>query len=104
LDKIYVDGIKTPYILKDSKQALYLLMRVRDEAHRFAVEYHKKKRGIQFVASGLDNVPGIGRRRKITLLNHFGSLEKIRSATVEEITKLPGMNRKVAGLLKEHFN
>jgi len=104
LDKIYVDGINPPYILKDNKQGLYLLMRVRDEAHRFAIEYHKKKRGIQFVASGLDNVPGIGRRRKITLLNHFGSLEKIRSATEEEIAKLPGMNKKVAGVLKKHFN
>ena len=104
LDKIYVDGINTPYILKDNKQGLYLLIRVMDEAHRFAIEYHKKKRGIQFVASGLDNVPGIGRRRKITLLNHFGSLEKIRSATEEEIAKLPGMNKKVAGVLKKHFN
>jgi len=104
LDKIYVDGIKTPYILNDNKQGLYLLMRVRDEAHRFAIEYHKKKRGQEFVASGLDNVPGIGRRRRITLLNHFGSLGKIRSATEEEISKLPGMNKKVAGILKEHFN
>ena len=104
LDKIYVDGIKRPYILSKNKQGLYLLMRIRDEAHRFAVEFHKKKRGRQFVASGLDNVPGIGRRRRITLLNHFGSLEKIRSATMEEISKLPGMNKKVAGVLKEHFN
>ena len=104
LDKIYVNGNKSPYILNDNKQALYLLMRVRDEAHRFAIEYHKKKRGNEFVASGLDNVPGIGRRRRITLLNHFGSLAKIRSASEEEISNLPGMNKKVAGILKEHFN
>ena len=104
LDKIYVDGNKAPYILDDNKQGLYLLMRVRDEAHRFAIEYHKKKRGQEFVTSGLDNVPGIGRRRRITLLNHFGSLGKIRTATEEEIAKLPGMNKKVAGILKEHFN
>ncbi len=104
LDKIYVDGVKTPYILDDNKQGLYLLMRVRDEAHRFAIEYHKKKRGQEFVSSGLDNVPGIGRRRRITLLNHFGSLGKIQAATEEEIAKLPGMNKKVAEKLKEHFN
>ncbi len=104
LDKIYVDGIKTPFILDDNKQGLYLLMRVRDEAHRFAIEYHKKKRGKELVASGLDNVPGIGRRRRITLLNHFGSLGKIRSASEDEIARLPGMNKKVAGILKEHFN
>ena len=104
LDKIYVDGIRTPFILDDNKQGLYLLMRVRDEAHRFAIEYHKKKRGKEFVASGLDNVPGIGRRRRITLLNHFGSLGKIRSASEDEIARLPGMNKKVAGILKEHFN
>jgi len=104
LDKIYVDGIKTPFILDDNKQGLYLLMRVRDEAHRFAIEYHKKKRGKELVASGLDNLPGIGRRRRITLLNHFGSLGKIRSASEDEIARLPGMNKKVAGILKEHFN
>ena len=104
LDKIYVDGIKEPYVLSDNMQGLYLLMRVRDEAHRFAIEYHKKKRGQEFVASGLDNVPGIGRRRRITLLNHFGSLGKIRTATAEEIAKLPGMNSKVAEKLKEHLN
>lgn len=104
LDKIYVDGIRTPFILDDNKQGLYLLMRVRDEAHRFAIEYHKKKRGKELVASGLDNVPGIGRRRRITLLNHFGSLGKIRSASEDEIARLPGMNKKVAGILKEHFN
>ena len=104
LDKIYVDGIKNPYVLSDNKQGLYLLMRVRDEAHRFAIDYHRKKRGQKFIASGLDNVPGIGRRRRITLLNHFGSLEKIRSATVEEISQLPGMNKKVAVTLKENIN
>lgn len=104
LDKIYVNGIKTPFVLSDNKQGLYLLMRVRDEAHRFAIEYHRKKRGQKFLASGLDNVPGIGRKRRITLLNHFGSLDKIRSATVEEISKLPGMNKKVAVILKESIN
>ena len=104
IDKIYVDGVKTPYLLNDNMQGLYLLMRVRDEAHRFAIEFHKKKRGKEFVASGLDNVPGIGRKRRIALLNHFGSLSKIRSATVEEISLLPGMNKKVAGKLKEYFN
>jgi len=104
LDKIYVDGTKTPFVLNDNKQGLYLLMRIRDEAHRFAIEYHRKKRGQKFVASGIDNVPGIGRRRRITLLNHFGSLQKIRSATVEEISKLPGMNKKVAVILKENLN
>lgn len=104
IDKIYVDGVNTPYLLNDNMQGLYLLMRVRDEAHRFAIEYHRKKRGKEFVTSGLDNVPGIGRKRRITLLNHFGSLGKIRSASVEEISTLPGMNKKIAGKLKEYFN
>ena len=79
------------------------MMRVRDEAHRFAIEYHKKIRAKGFVASGLDNVPGVGRKRRTVLLNHFGSLNKIKSAKTEEIAALPGMNKKIAEEIKQFF-
>jgi len=104
IDKIYVYGERKPRLLNDSKEALYLLMRIRDEAHRFAIEYHKKSRAKSFVASGLDNVPGIGRKRRTVLLNHFGSLNKIRSASMKEIASLPGINKKIARDIKEHLS
>ena len=104
LDKIYVYGEKDPHLLKSIKQGLYLFMRIRDEAHRFAIDYHKKIRAKTFVTSGLDNVPGIGRKRRTVLLNHFGSLSKIKSARPEEIAALPGMNIRIARELKEYLS
>ncbi|MGI9553419.1 MAG: excinuclease ABC subunit UvrC [Thermodesulfobacteriota bacterium] len=103
IDKIYVFDKKKAHLLNDNKDGLYLLMRVRDEAHRFAIEYHKKIRAKTFVASGLDNVPGVGRKRRTILLNHFGSLAKIKSATAEEIASIPGLNKKIAGEIKRFF-
>ena len=102
-DKIYVYGEKKARLLNKNKEGLYLLMRVRDEAHRFAIEYHKKIRSKTFVASGLDNVPGVGRKRRTVLLNHFGSLNKIKSAKTDEIAALPGMNKKIAEEIKQFF-
>ena len=102
-DKIYVLGEKKPHLLRDNMEGLYLLMRIRDEAHRFAIGYHKKSRAKTFVASGLDNVPGIGRKRRTLLLNHFGSINKIKSASTEEIASLPGINLKLAGEIKQQL-
>lgn len=77
--------------------ALYLLQRLRDEAHRFAIEYHRRLRSKQLSRSILDEIPGIGPRRKKILLNHFGSIDAIAQASLEELATLPGMNRRVAG-------
>ena len=104
IDKIYVYGEKKPHLLSDNEEGLYLLMRIRDEAHRFAIKYHKKVRAKTFAASGLDNVPGIGRKRRVIILNHFGSLNKVKSATSEEIASLPGMNMKIAVEIKKFFS
>lgn len=104
IDKIYVHGGKAPFLLSGDKGALYLLMRIRDEAHRFAITYHRQRRAKTFTASGLDNVAGIGKKRRTLLLNHFGSLNKIRSATFEDISSLPGMNAKVASEIKKLFH
>ena len=104
MDKIYVYGKKEPHILKSIKQGLYLFMRIRDEAHRFAIDFHKRTRSKALVTSGLDNVPGIGRKRRTVLLNHFGSLSKIKAAPPEEIAGLPGMNLRVAKELKEFLS
>ena len=103
LDKIYVYGKKNPYILKNNLTGLHLLMRIRDEAHRVAIEYHKKLRGKKLVKSSLDNIPGVGEKRRAILLKHFGSISKIKSASIAEISKLDGMNKKIAIVIKENF-
>jgi excinuclease ABC subunit C len=92
---IYLPGRKNPLRLKPRSPALRLLDRVRDEVHRFAITYQKKQRR-SALSSELDQIPGIGPARRKTLLQHFGSLEKIQKASVEEITQAPGMGRKQA--------
>jgi excinuclease ABC subunit C len=95
-EEVFLPGRLDPLRLPRTSEALYLMQRVRDEAHRFAVTYHRQLRGRQTVISQLDGVPGIGPRRRSALLRHFGSLEAIRAASVEELAAVPGMTRKAA--------
>ncbi|HEY8292245.1 MAG TPA: helix-hairpin-helix domain-containing protein, partial [Thermomicrobiales bacterium] len=81
-------------------QALYLVQRVRDEAHRFALTYHRQKRTAAGLHSSLDDVRGIGPKRKKQLLTQFGSVKQIKQATVEELANAPGMTRDVAERIK----
>src|ERR1039458_10492475 len=85
-----------PVILPRSSEGLYLLQRVRDEAHRFAINYHRQKRGQAATTSALDEVPGLGPARRQTLLKHFGSVRKLGAASVEEIAEVPGIGPKLA--------
>ncbi len=101
VEAIYLPDQDEPLILPRNSPALHLLQRARDEAHRFAISYHRKLRGKEALSSLLDQVPGIGEARKRLLLEHFDSLEALKGATVDEIARLPGMNRKVAQKLKE---
>ena len=89
-----------PVILNRSSEALYLLQRVRDEAHRFAITHHRSRRSKSMVESLLDDVPGLGEVRRKTLLKHFGSLRKLRAATVEEIAMVPGIGDRTAIAIK----
>ncbi|NLP18570.1 MAG: excinuclease ABC subunit UvrC [Firmicutes bacterium] len=95
-EHLFTPGQEEPLILPRDSEALFLLQRLRDEAHRFALEYHRSLRRKQLSRSLLDEVPGIGPRRKRALLTHFGSLGKISTASVGELTAVPGMNRGVA--------
>ena len=104
LDKIYLHGKRSPYILRNNLSGLHLLMRIRDEAHRVAIDFHKKLRGKRLVKSSLDNIPGVGEKRKAILLKHFGSLSAIKKAGIDEIASLRGMNIKVAKIVKENLN
>ena len=99
-DKIYKPGQANPVNLGREKDLLLLLERIRDEAHRFAISFHRRHRRNTFVNSALDSIPGVGQKRKKTLLTHFKSIKKIREATLEEIYALPGFNRKTAENVK----
>jgi len=95
-DKIYKPGRVNPVNFGKEGNLLLFLQRVRDEAHRFAISFHRKRRGKASMRSVLDTIPGIGKKRKQILLKHFKSIKKIRAATTEELSAVPGMNRKAA--------
>jgi len=81
-----------------------LLQRLRDEAHRFAIEYNRLRRGKKITASALDGIEGIGPRRKQALLQHFSSIARIKQASQEELEQVPGINRTAAEKVYRHFN
>ncbi|MFI9805366.1 excinuclease ABC subunit UvrC [Streptomyces sp. NPDC052301] len=96
LEEVWVPGEDDPVVLPRTSEGLYLLQRVRDEAHRFAITYQRTKRAKRFRSSPLDDVPGLGETRKQALIKHFGSVKKLRSATIEQIQEVPGIGRKTA--------
>ena len=96
LEEVWLPDDEDPVVLPRTSEGLYLLQRVRDEAHRFAITYQRTKRAQRFRSSPLDDVPGLGDTRKQALLKHFGSLKKLRSATIDQICEVPGIGRKTA--------
>lgn len=95
-EEIHTPGASDPIRLPRHSGALRLLQRIRDEAHRFAVTYHRSLRGKKSKRSLLDDAPGIGETRRKALIKHFGSLERMRRADIEDLAKAPSMNRKAA--------
>ncbi|MEM3525901.1 MAG: excinuclease ABC subunit UvrC [Candidatus Jordarchaeaceae archaeon] len=102
-EEIYIPGDSKPIRLPPDSKALFLLQRVRDEAHRFALSYHKKLREKKFRESVLESIPGVGVKRRNELLKHFGSLENLRKATVEEIRAVPGISEELAKRIHEYL-
>ncbi|MCC5478060.1 excinuclease ABC subunit UvrC [Streptomyces barringtoniae] len=96
LEEVWLPGDDDPVVLPRTSEGLYLLQRVRDEAHRFAITYQRTKRAKRFRAGPLDDVPGLGETRKQALIKHFGSVKRLRSATIEQIQEVPGIGRKTA--------
>ncbi|MFD8599411.1 excinuclease ABC subunit UvrC [Kitasatospora sp. NPDC059646] len=96
LEEVWLPGQDDPVVLPRSSEGLYLLQRVRDEAHRFAITYQRSKRAKRLTAGELDSVPGLGETRRRALLKHFGSLKKLRAATVDELCEVPGIGRRTA--------
>jgi excinuclease ABC subunit C len=102
-EEIFLPGQAEPIMLPHNSQGLFLIQRIRDEAHRFGVTYHRQLRGKSAVRSRLDEIEGIGPKRRRALFKKFGSLDAIRQASVEELAAVPGMNNKVAQKVKEEL-
>jgi len=96
LEEVWLPGEDSPVILPRSSEGLYLLQRIRDEAHRFAITYHRAKRGAAQTVSELDDLPGLGPARRKALLKHFGSVRKLRAASAEQIAEIDGFGPRLA--------
>jgi excinuclease ABC subunit C len=101
LEEVWLPGEPDPVILPRTSEGLYLLQRVRDEAHRFAITHHRSRRSKSMVESLLDDVPGLGEVRRKTLIKYFGSLKKLRAATIDDIAQVPGIGRTTATAIAE---
>jgi excinuclease ABC subunit C len=99
-EELFVKDMSEPVILPRTSQALYLVQRIRDEAHRFAVTYHRKLRTKGSVQSALDSIPGVGPKRKKALLRKFGSVQRIREAEPDDIAATPGFTVQLAERLR----
>lgn len=100
---VFKEGESEPVVLPRHSQALYLIERIRDEAHRFAITYHRKLRGKRNLVSVLDHIVGIGPKRRQALRSHFGTIARIREASIEELQQAPGMNRPAAEAVYHFF-
>ncbi|MFF3766672.1 excinuclease ABC subunit UvrC [Streptomyces sp. NPDC001922] len=96
LEEVWLPGDEDPVVLPRTSEGLYLLQRIRDEAHRFAIAYQRKKRSKSMRSGPLETVPGLGETRRQALLKHFGSVKRLRAATIDQICEVPGIGRKTA--------
>ena len=103
-DKIYLPGRKNPLILKADHPVLLLMMRIRDEAHRRAIMYHRRLRKKSFTRSDLNSIPGIGKKKKHQLLMYFKGIESISNATIEELKQVPGISHGLAEAIRSYFS
>ena len=103
-EEVFTPNSSRPIIIPKNNQALYLLQQVRDESHRFAITYHRKLRSKNISASSLDDIPGIGKKRKVNLLKEFGTIDNIKNASVEDLAKTEGMNQKTAENVYNYYH
>jgi excinuclease ABC subunit C len=102
-ERVFLPGRMNPVVLRASSGALFLMQRVRDEAHRFAITYHRQLRRRERLKSVLDGIPGVGPSRRRLLLRHFGSVGRVRAASVEELAAVPGIPAALAQRIKEQL-
>jgi excinuclease ABC subunit C len=98
-----VPGSEDPVILSRRSQGLYLLQRIRDEAHRFAITYHRQRRSKRVATSVIEDIPGVGPHRRKALIRAFGSISRLRKATVEELAGVPGISDDLARAIHAHL-
>ena len=103
-EEVFTPNSSRPIIIPKNNQALYLLQQVRDESHRFAITYHRKLRSKNISASSLDDIAGIGKKRKVNLLKQFGTIDNIKNASVEDLAKTEGMNQKTAENVYNYYH
>jgi excinuclease ABC subunit C len=103
LEEVWLPDSDFPVILPRTSQGLYLLQRIRDEAHRFAISFHRQKRGKAMTVSALDGVPGLGASKRKALLAHFGSVKGVKAASAEELAQAKGIGPALAGAIVTHF-
>jgi len=96
LEEVWLPGDDVPVILPRTSEGLYLLQRIRDEAHRFAITFHRQRRSRSMLESSVDGIPGLGETRRKALLRQFGSLKRLRAATVDDVMTVPGIGRRTA--------
>jgi excinuclease ABC subunit C len=104
MEEVYLPGTPDPVVIPRTSEALYLLQRVRDEAHRFAITYHRKLRGRSMTRSVLDGIPGVGETRRRQLVRHFGSARKAAQASLEELEQVPGLGPQLAKVVYDHLH
>jgi excinuclease ABC subunit C len=102
-EELFLPGRSHPVVLPRTSQALFLVQRLRDEAHRFAITYHRNVRGKRAIVSGLDEIRGVGSARKKALVKRFGSVSELRRASAEEIAAVPGIGPKLAASIKSQL-
>ncbi|MBR2557438.1 MAG: excinuclease ABC subunit UvrC [Methanobrevibacter sp.] len=103
-EEIYLPNFKRPIIIPKNNKALHLLQQVRDESHRFAITYHRKLRSKNISESSLDDIAGIGQKRKINILKEFGTIDKVKEASIEELAKIDGMDKKTAENVYNYYH
>jgi len=103
-ERFYRPGRLNPITLRRGSPALFLLERLRDEAHRFAITHHRKLRNKATLRSSLEDLPGVGPGRRKLLLRHFGSLKQVRAATLAELKQTPGLPQNIAETIYAHFS
>ena len=104
LEEIWVPDDDEPVILPRNSEGMYLLQQIRDEAHRFAITYHRQQRSKRMRSSALDAIPGLGPSRRSELVKHFGSVKKMKAASVEQIEEVNGVGPKLAATIYEHLH
>jgi excinuclease ABC subunit C len=101
LEEVWLPDDSLPVIMSRTSEGLYLLQRIRDEAHRFAITFHRQRRSARMTASDLDKIPGVGETRRKALLRQFGSVKRLAAASADEIAEVPGIGKRTAQAILE---